>query len=418
VTLQPTRPHSDPHWPALATPPRSPVRARAAEQLFRRAVRRMNLTVVFPGGERIGAGGPAAPVFRLVRPDAFFHRVGSDPKIGFGEAYLAGDWVADGDLADVLTPFAEQVASLVPRPLQALRRWVDTARPPSEDNTTGNARTNISRHYDLSNEMFASFLDESMTYSSAWFGPGDDLAAAQLRKIDRILDLAEVGPGKRVLEIGTGWGALAIRAAERGAEVTTLTLSSEQQALARQRIDAAGVGDRVDVLVQDYRDATGSYDAVVAVEMIEAVGACYWPVFFATLDQRLLPGGRIALQAITMPHDRLRATLRSYTWVHKYIFPGGQLLSTEAISDQVRRHTGLRVTAGHALGPHYARTLAEWRARFGRAWPEVAAPGFDDTFRRMWEFYLAYSEAGFRSGYLDVWQFQLTKPERVSTPVT
>jgi cyclopropane-fatty-acyl-phospholipid synthase len=181
-----------------------------------------------------------------------------------------------------------------------------------------------------------------MTYSSAWFGPGDDLNAAQLRKIDGILDLAGVGPGSRVLEIGTGWGALAIRAAQRGAHVTTLTLSAEQRTMARQRITEAGADDRVRVLLQDYRDATGQYDAMVAVEMIEAVGADYWPVFFATLDQRLVPGGRIALQAITMPHDRLQATLRSYTWVHKYIFPGGQLLSTEAIGDQVRKHTGLQ----------------------------------------------------------------------------
>lgn len=411
MTLQPTRHHPDHRWPELAAPPRSPLRAWAAERLFRSTVGRLDLTVVFPDGERIG-GGRDAPVLRVVRPDAFFHRVGADAKIGFGEAYLAGDWTADSDLADVLTPFAEHVATLVPRPLQQLRRWVDAARPPSEDNTTDNARANIGRHYDLSNDLFAAFLDESMTYSSARFGPGDTLAAAQRRKIDSILDLAAVRPDSRVLEIGTGWGALAIRAAQRGADVTTLTLSQEQRALAEQRINAAGVSDRVRVLVQDYRDATGSYDAVVAVEMIEAVGASYWPVFFRTLDRRLLPGGRVALQAITMPHDRLQATLRSYTWVHKYIFPGGQLLSTAAISDQVRRHTGLRITAGHALGRHYARTLAEWRARFGRAWPDVEALGFDETFRRIWDFYLAYSESGFRSGYLDVWQYQLTKPGR------
>jgi cyclopropane-fatty-acyl-phospholipid synthase len=387
------------------------MRAWFAERLFRHAVRRLDLTAEFPGGERLGGGGSGAAVLRVERPDAFFNRLGVDGNIGFAEAYLAGDWTADTDLADVLTPFAESVATLVPRPLQALRRWVDAARPASDDNTAGNARSNISRHYDLSNDLFAAFLDESMTYSSGWFRPGDDLAAAQLRKIEGILDLAGVGPGSRVLEIGTGWGALAIRAAQRGAHVTTLTLSEEQRALARQRIAEAGVGDRVRVLLQDYRDATGQYDAVVAVEMIEAVGADYWPVFFATLDQRLAPGGRVALQAITMPHDRLQATLRSYTWVHKYIFPGGQLLSTQAIADQVRRYTGLQITASRSLGPHYARTLAMWRGRFRQAEAEVAALGFDGTFRRMWEFYLAYSEAGFRSGYLDVWQVQLSKPQ-------
>lgn len=410
MTLHSTRFDITPRWPELATPPQSPGRAWVAERLFRHAARRLDLTVRFPDGERIGAGGPDAPVMRVVRPDALFHRLGVDAKIGFGEAYLAGDWTADADLADVLTPFAEHVSDLVPRPLQALRRWVDAARPLSDDNTTGNARSNISRHYDLSNDLFAAFLDESMTYSSAWFGPGDDLAAAQLRKIDGILDLAEVGSGSRVLEIGTGWGALAIRAAQRGADVTTLTLSAEQRALAERRIIDAGVDDRVRVLVRDYRHADGQYDAVVAVEMIEAVGARYWPVFFATLDRLIVPGGRVALQAITMPHDRLRATLRSYTWVHKYIFPGGQLLSTEAIAEQAQRHTGLHITSRRALGTHYARTLAEWRLRFGNAWDDVARLGFDETFRRVWEFYLAYAEAGFRSRYLDVWQLQLTKP--------
>ena len=410
MTLLPAQRHSTTSWPELAVPPRSPLRARIAERLFRHAVRRIDLTVEFPDGERLGGGGAGASVLRVQRPDAFFNRLGVDGNIGFAEAYLAGDWTAAADLADVLTPFAESVATLVPRPLQALRRWVDARRPASDDNSTGNARSNIRRHYDLSNDLFAAFLDESMTYSSAWFAPDDDLAAAQRRKIDHILDLAAVGPGSRVLEVGTGWGALAIRAAERGADVTTLTLSKEQQALARKRISDAGVGDRVRVLLQDYRDATGQYDAVVAVEMIEAVGADYWPVFFATLDQRLVPGGRIALQAITMPHDRLQATLRSYTWVHKYIFPGGQLLSTQAIADQVRQHTGLQITAHRSFGQHYARTLALWRDRFTQAGTDVAALGFDDTFRRMWEFYLAYSEAGFRSGYLDAWQIQLSKP--------
>ncbi|HEX6339349.1 MAG TPA: cyclopropane-fatty-acyl-phospholipid synthase family protein [Jiangellaceae bacterium] len=409
MTLLPAQRHTTTSWPELAVPPRSPLRAWLAERLFRRAVRQLDLTVEFPDGERLG-GSAGAPVLRLERPDAFFNRLGVNGNIGFAEAYLARDWTADTDLADVLTPFAESVATLVSRPLQALRRWVDAVRPESDDNTTVNAKSNISRHYDLSNDLFAAFLDETMTYSAAWFGPDDDLAAAQRRKIDSILDLAAVGAGSRVLEVGTGWGALAIRAAERGAVVTSLTLSKEQQALAERRINDAGVGDRVTVLLQDYREAGGQFDAVVAVEMIEAVGARYWPLFFATLDQRLVPGGRIALQAITMPHDRLQATHRSYTWVHKYIFPGGQLLSTEAIRDQVRRHTGLQMTARRALGPHYARTLALWRARFTRAAAHISALGFDDTFRRMWEFYLAYSEAGFRSGYLDVWQIQLSKP--------
>ena len=391
----------------LAAPPPAVVRAWLAERLFRLAVRRLPVRVLFPGGERIGAGDDGSPVMRLVRPAEFFARLGVDAKIGFGEAYMAGDWTCT-DLAGLLTPFAERITVLVPRPLQALRRWVDAARPAEERNTTEGARTNIHRHYDLSNDMFEVFLDETMTYSSAWFPPGsDDLHAAQLRKIDGILDLAGVTDGTHVLEIGTGWGTLAIRAARRGARVTTLTVSTEQKELAEKRVADAGLADRVQVLLRDYREANGSYDAVVSVEMIEAVGDEYWPTYFQTIARLLRPGGKVGLQAITMPHDRMLATRRSHTWIHKYVFPGGQLLSIPAILDNAAA-VGLRITERHGLGQHYATTLRHWRQRFLAGWDRVAAAGFDSTFRRMWEFYLAYCEAGFRAGYLDVWQFGMS----------
>jgi cyclopropane-fatty-acyl-phospholipid synthase len=392
-------------WPALTRPSQSAVRAWAAERLFRQAVRTLPVTVVFPGGERIGAGGP---VMRLVRPDAFFRRLGVDAKIGFGEAYMAGDWTSN-DPAGLLTPFARRMAVLIPKPLQVLRRWVDAARPDDERNTVEGARSNIHRHYDLSNEMFEVFLDPSMTYSSALFAPGDDLHTAQLRKIDSVLDLARVHSGTNLLEIGTGWGALAIRAAQRGARVTTLTISAEQKEMAEQRIAEAGLAGQVEVLLRDYRDAEGSYDAVVSVEMIEAVGEEYWPAYFGTINRLLRPGGHAGLQAITMPHDRMVATRRSYTWMHKYIFPGGQLLSVPAIQDNVDS-IGLRITGQRRLGPHYARTLNLWRARFLDGWDKVAAAGFDPVFRRMWDFYLSYCEAGFRSRYLDAWQLGMVKP--------
>jgi cyclopropane-fatty-acyl-phospholipid synthase len=384
------------------TPPHAPFRAFVAERLFRYAVRDLPVTVSFPDGSRIGGGGP---LLRVSRPSEFFHRLGAQGNIGFGEAYMAGDWDSP-DLAAALTPFAARVARLIPPPLQALRRLVDTRRPTHERNTPEGAQTNIHRHYDLSNELFELFLDESMTYSSAWFGRGDDLHAAQLRKIDGILDYAGVRAGSRVLEIGTGWGALAIRAAQRGAMVTSLTISVEQQELARQRVAAAGVADRVSVELEDYRVVTGTYDAVVSVEMIEAVGEEFWPEYFATLARVLAPGGRIGLQAITMPHDRLLATRHANNWIQKYIFPGGILLSVQVIEDQAAR-AGLAVSTRRSLGPHYARTLSLWRSRFLAAWDQVAALGFDPVFERMWEFYLAYSEAGFRSRYLDVWQFGL-----------
>jgi cyclopropane-fatty-acyl-phospholipid synthase len=392
-------------WPGLATAPHSPLRAWIAEQLFRRTVRGLPIKVVFPGGERLGLGGP---VMRIVRPDSFFHRLGADAKIGFGEAYMAGDWTSP-DPAVLLTPFAQRMAVLVPKPLQVLRRWVDAAQPSDERNTVEGARSNIHRHYDLSNDMFEVFLDPSMTYSSAWFERDDTLYDAQLRKIDGILDLAGVTAGTHVLEIGTGWGALAIRAAARGARVTTLTISAEQKELAERRIADAGFASQVQVLLRDYRDAQGSYDAVVSVEMIEAVGAEYWPAYFATINRVLRPGGRVGLQAITMPHDRMLATRRSYTWIHKYVFPGGQLLSVPAVEANVAA-VGLAITARRRLGPHYARTLQEWRKQFLAGWGQIATAGFDPVFRRMWDFYLSYCAAGFRAGYLDAWQFGLHKP--------
>ncbi|HEY3464016.1 MAG TPA: cyclopropane-fatty-acyl-phospholipid synthase family protein [Amycolatopsis sp.] len=391
-------------WPGLATPPHSALRARVAAALFRRAVRPLDIRVTFPDGTVLGAGGPESPEMRILRPEAFFHRLGVDAKIGFGESYMAGDWEAS-DLAEVLTPFAERMATLVPPVLQKFRRIAERTQPPSEENTLEGARANIHRHYDLSNDLFGAFLDESMMYSSALFGPGDDLTTAQHRKIDSVLDYAGVRDGSEVLEIGTGWGELAIRAAARGAHVTSLTISEEQRALATERIAAAGFADRVDVKLCDYRESSGQYDAVVSVEMIEAVGASYWPAFYATIGQRLRPGGRFGLQAITMDHDRMLAASRAYTWIHKYIFPGGIIPSVRSIEEGVKANTRLKLAGMREFGQDYARTLRLWRERFLHRWADIAGFGFDDVFRRMWEFYLAYSEAGFRSGYLKVHQF-------------
>lgn len=387
----------------------TPVRAKVAERAFRHIVRDLPIRVEFPDRPALGPAAPNVPVLRIDRPTDFFARIGSDTKIGFGESYMAGDW-SSSDLVAVLTPIADRAAGLVPQFLQVLRPLVEHRKPGSELNTIDGARHNVHRHYDLSNELFATFLDPSMTYSSAWFAPGsDDLEFAQRRKHDAVLDAAAVESGCTVLEIGTGWGSLAIRAAERGAEVTTVTISPAQQELARKRISAAGFEDRIEVLLRDYREIEGRYDAVVSVEMVEAVGERYWPEYFHAIDRALAPRGRVGLQAITMPHERMVATRNSYTWIHKYIFPGGHLLSVPAIEHTVARHTDLQITARRSLGPDYARTLSHWRGNFRDNAAEVERLGFDETFRRMWDFYLAYCEAGFRARYLDVWQLALSR---------
>jgi len=404
-------------WPAPLARPRAGARATVARMIFERAVAPVPVRISYPDGLVLGAGSKTSPEFEVVHPAAFFARLGRDAKIGFGEAYVAGDWRTGSatDLADLLTPFAARLTTLIPAPLQKLRALVDKGVPHVHENTLDGARTNIAAHYDLSNDLFAAFLDPTMTYSCAWFDVSEPIAAAtrleeaQLRKIDEILDLAAVRSGTRLLEIGTGWGTLAIRAAQRGAQVTTITLSREQLKLACERAEAAGVSGHIDMRLQDYREVGGEYDAVVSVEMIEAVGEAYWPTYFATLDRLLAPGGRIALQAITMAHERFLATRRSFSWIHKHIFPGGIIPSLQAVDDVLAAHTTLRVTRQRELRPHYARTLYLWRERFLGQWPHIHAQGFDETFRRMWEFYLAYSEAGFRSGYLGVSQLQLTR---------
>ena len=425
-------------WPSITRTPRAPLAASIARLLFERAVREVPVRVTYPSGASTGAGSSGdSPTFDLVRPDAFFARLGRDAKIGFGESYMAGDWKAGPgtDLADLLTPFAARLATLVPQKLQRLRAIVDQRIPTSQENTLDGSRENVRAHYDLSNDLFEAFLDPTMTYSAAWFDDSDVddsclngnettgkdvnasgsvstatvLEEAQLRKIDGVLDYAGVVEGTRLLEIGTGWGALAIRAARRGAQVTTVTISAEQLAFAAERVAEAGVADLVDLRLQDYREVEGEFDAIVSVEMIEAVGEAYWPTYFATIDRLLAPGGKASIQSITMGHERMLATRRSFSWIQKYIFPGGIIPSLQSIDDTLATHTTLRVTRRRELGAHYARTLHLWRERFNEQWPRVHQLGFDETFRRMWEFYLAYCEAGFRTGYLGVSQLQLTR---------
>lgn len=404
----------------------SRARAAAARRILDAVVRRVDVDLVIdpvtpssPARRASQVVGASRPTIVVHRPETFFTRLGAHPKLAIGEGYTEGEWspAAGHDLAEVLLPFAERLADAVPEPLRSLRGFANQPLPAALRNTLSGARRNIESHYDLSNEMFAAFLDPSMTYSSALFDESrplvvQDLEEAQVRKVDAALDRAGVTAGTRLLEVGTGWGTLAIRAAERGATVVTLTLSREQAALAEKRLAEAGLADRVEVRLQDYREADGEYDAIISIEMIEAVGEEYWPTYFSTLDARLAPGGTIVVQAITMPHERYRATRRSFGWIQKYIFPGGVLPSVDAIERTCTEHTGLRVRDVHTFGQHYAETLRRWRHAFMNAGDQVRELGFDERFLRIWEFYLAYCQAGFTAGAIDVGQIVLNRPAR------
>jgi cyclopropane-fatty-acyl-phospholipid synthase len=414
-------------WPDVYTTPRASVRALIGERIVRYAVRGLPVRLTLPDGRVYGAGGDGAPTLAVRRPADFHRRIGARGLIGFGESYQAGDWDVD-DLPGLLTAFATRTEALVPPALQRLRHLHVAHRPRADRNSRTGARRNIARHYDLSDDLFALFLDPTMTYSSALFAPdaggrpvagAELLTLAQRRKIDRLLDLTGVGPGTRLLEIGTGWGELAVRAAARGALVRTVTLSENQRAHTERRAHEAGLAHAIAVELRDYRELDGEYDVVLSVEMIEAVGRENWPVYFATLARLLAPGGRIGLQAITMPHHRMIATATTHTWITKYIFPGGLIPSVTAIEENLAP-VGLRVLDDLAFGAHYADTLRLWRERFVQHAERLGRLGFDETFRRTWELYLAYSEAGFRSGYLDVHQFLITgepQPARTTAPV-
>ncbi len=288
---------------------------------------------------------------------------------------------------------------LLGKPVARLRHW-------TRRNTRARARENIAAHYDLGNEFYAHFLDEDLLYSSALFTDDQqDLTRAQRAKMARLCDQLALNPGDHLLEIGTGWGALAEYAARHyGCRVTTTTLSREQHRWATERMARAGLQDRVEVLLCDYRDLRGEYDKLVSVEMIEAVGQRYLPAFFRTCRARLRPGGRMALQAITIQDQRYRDYSKSVDFIQRYIFPGGFLPSITAMSELMTRHTDFVVRNLFDMGPDYARTLAHWRQRLPTPRQDIEKLGFDERFRRMWLYYFGYCEAGFNARTISVVQ--------------
>ncbi len=366
------------------------------------------LTVVLPDGRQATfegrEPGPSATV--RLRSTGVVRRFMLGGDLGFAEAFIDG--AADSpDLPALIELFcrnkaaiehhtrAHPLAKLLRRALHLLNR-----------NSRSGSRRNIRFHYDLGNAFYERWLDPSMTYSSALFdGEHQDLQAAQEAKYRRMAQDLELKPGDRVLEIGCGWGGFAeVAARDYGAHVHGITLSTEQLAYARERAAKAGLSDRMTFDLRDYRDVEGRYDAIASIEMFEAVGESYWPTFFSSVADRLNPGGRAALQIITIDAASFDDYRRHPDFIQRYIFPGGMLPTREHVLDHAGR-AGLSHRDEQAFGLDYARTLAEWRDRFLAAWPEIEALGFDDRFRRMWLYYLAYCEGGFRSGNIDVRHF-------------
>jgi cyclopropane-fatty-acyl-phospholipid synthase len=278
------------------------------------------------------------------------------------------------------------------------------------DNTPDKSKENISAHYDLGNSFYKLWLDDTMTYSSAVFdGPGNSLESAQRRKIQKVLEAAEVAPGKSILEIGCGWGGVAEAVGKAGANLRGITLSQEQLDYAKDRMVAQKLDDKVELVFEDYRDTKGQFDGIASVEMIEAVGEAHWPEYFKTIYDRLKPGGVAAIQGITMIEENFPAYRSGVDFIQRYVFPGGMLLTKEIMNEQTQK-AGLLMEKIECFGQSYAQTLKFWHERFEAAWPQIKPLGFDERFRTLWKLYLSYCEAGFAEGVIDVGIYKLRKP--------
>jgi len=403
------------HSGLLSLPAGLPAAARTVFSLLQQ-LRHGALTVQLPDGQLQHFGQAEAGV-----PSAVLHLHNWQPcvaalksgDIGFAESYIAGDWS---------TPHLPELLQLLSANRQALDaaiyghwagRLLYRLKHLLNRNTRVNSRKNIHAHYDLGNAFYRLWLDPSMNYSSACFDgrPDGDLSAAQHAKVARALRQVGLQPGQRLLEIGCGWGALAEKACvEFGAQVTGVTLSTEQLAFARERLASQGQSERADLRLQDYRDIDdGPYDAICSIEMIEAVGQEYWPTYFQAVQRLLKPGGKACIQSIVIDDALFARYLRSTDFIQQYIFPGGCLPSPQEFMRQAEA-AGLRLVDEFAFGIDYAETCRRWRESFLARRDEVLQLGFDERFIRIWEFYLAYCEAGFRAGDIDVRQYTLQKP--------
>ena len=379
---------------------------------FGSKLRHGSLEVTLPDGRtvRLGDNGPGPAAAMKVYDYGFASRLLRSGDIGIAEAYLHGEWDTP-DLTQFLYLFCVNQdwmqAMLIGKPLmrsiQSIRHWFNR-------NTRRQARRNIYAHYDIGNAFYSAWLDPSMTYSSALFEDDTaDLTAAQNNKYRRLAEAIELRPGQKLLEIGCGWGSFAEYAAKAyGAKVVGLTISREQRDFAQARMQSAGLNDHVEIRLQDYRDERDQYDRIASIEMIEAVGEQFWPKYFSQVRDRLLPGGLAGIQAITIQDRLFPSYRREVDFIQRYVFPGGMLPSPQVLKSLGERF-GVPVIRERIFGQDYAKTLATWRNNFRAAWPNLMPLGFDDRFRRLWEYYLAYCEAGFLSGNIDVRQVVFAK---------
>lgn len=351
-----------------------------------------------------GPGGGQAAAVTVVDHRAY-SAVLTEGSIGFGRGFVEGWWTSDDPVAVVRVVIRNMgTIDRIRNRWEAMTGWAtDRIRAARARDSRQRNRDDISAHYDIGNAFFELFLDETMTYSAAVFPtPDTSLADASRHKYDLLLDRIGATAGHHILEIGTGWGGFAIRAAQRGCEVTTTTISGEQLREARKRIANEGYTDMVTVLDQDWRDLEGRFDHVVSIEMVEAVDWRDYDDYFATIQRCLAPGGRVAIQAIVLPDERWQRAKNTEDFIRRFVFPNGFLPSVAALDTAVGRGTSMRIADVDDLGPHYAETLLRWRERFEERLDDVAGLGLDDRFQRLWRFYLAYCEAGFRERHCSV----------------
>lgn len=365
-----------------------------------------------PDGRVFRAQGanPGPAVELVVHNTDSFARLIREGDLGFSDAYLEGWWSTDDlqGFMDLLMSRNIHVFDSFPgmgfvRVYERMRHWMNR-------NSKAQAAKNISHHYDLGNEFYSEWLDETMTYSSALFESGqEDLSNAQIKKYKSMVDQMGVKEGDHVLEIGCGWGGFAQYAAgERGLKVTGLTISSEQHDYAVERMRKAGLSDKVEIVMRDYRDEKGLYDGIASIEMFEAVGEKYWPQYFEVVRERLKPGAKATLQIITIANHRFETYRTTIDFMQKYIFPGGMLPSPNALLDQIKS-AGLKCHGSIEFGESYSQTLRRWYETFNGKWDVIKDMGFDDRFRRMWNFYLTCCAASFHSGNCDVTQISISR---------